>query len=85
MRMKIEEEGGEHLDPEMIYTFVERVDVDALSGEDRDRARTHLDACAFCRELLEKSKAIPVEVRHAGARYPETFETVIQAVLRELA
>lgn len=84
MDLRLKEEGGEHLDPEIIYTFVERVDVEALPEGVRKKSESHFESCALCRSMLELAKDIPVEVRHAGAEYPETFKAVIQSALETL-
>jgi hypothetical protein len=84
MKLKIEGEGGDHLDPEIIYTFVEKADVDALDETVRKESRSHIESCALCRALLEQSKDIPVEIRHAGAIHPEDFNEVIHTVLKRI-
>jgi hypothetical protein len=84
MDLRMKEEGGKHLDPEIIYTFTERVDVEALPDGARKASESHFESCSFCRGLLEHAKEIPVEIRHAGAEYPEKFEAVIQSALESL-
>lgn len=77
MTMRIEEEGGEHADPAVLYQCTDPLNEAALDGEVRERTRAHLEECAFCRELLEQTCNVPIDVRHAGAPCPEEFRAVI--------
>jgi hypothetical protein len=81
MKWAMEEAGEEVLDPEIIYAFADPLCEAALPPEVRVQYRARFDEYAFYRDLLDKCKDIPVEVRHAGANYPEEFNEVIQKAL----
>jgi len=76
MAIRIEQAGGEHLDPGLIYECSDRLNEAALPEDVREKSRAHFQACDLCREMLQKSKDVPVEVRHAGARFPEEFRAL---------
>ncbi|MHC4943529.1 MAG: hypothetical protein ACYTG7_10985 [Planctomycetota bacterium] len=84
MRIKMEQAGGEHIEPDLIYECSDRPNEAALTEEVRQRCRSHFEACELCRDLLDKCKNVEVEIRHAGAAYPEEFQTVIQKTLGSL-
>lgn len=84
MAQRMEQAGGEHVEPDLLYQSSDRLNEAALPEEVRQPLRDHLESCALCRELLEKCRAIPLEVRHAGAPCPEDFD-IVKARVIELA
>lgn len=84
MVQRMEQAGGDHVEPDLLYQSADRLNEAALPEEVRRPLRDHLETCALCRELLEKCKGIPLEIRHAGAPCPEDFEAVKARVI-ELA
>ena len=47
----------------------------------RTSARSHLEACELCRQLLDRARDVPVDVRHAGAPCPQEFRDVVERAL----
>lgn len=81
MAQDLAEAGGEHLDPELIWASSDPLIEDDLPEEDRRLCQEHLDSCERCRDHLERTLDIPVEIRHAGAPYPAEFDQVIAKAL----
>jgi len=67
MAIRMEEEGGEHLEPNHIYESSDRLNEAALPEEVRAECKAHFAECPLCRGFLERCKTIAVQVRHAGA------------------
>ncbi|MBI4878719.1 MAG: hypothetical protein HY812_03540 [Planctomycetes bacterium] len=82
--MRMEEAGGGHIDPETFFQCADPLNEAALPEETRQQARSHFESCGLCRDLLEKTKGVPVQVRHAGAPFPADFSAVIQAALEKI-
>ena len=64
-----------------IYESADPLNAAALPEAEKERCKAHFDECALCRDMLSNSQDLSVEVRHAGAPYPEKFDLVIQQVL----
>lgn len=84
MTIKQEEAGGEHIDPENIFLCADRLSEAEFSDETRKAIQDHLSSCDLCRDLLEQCRDISVEVRHAGASYPESFGDIMKKALEKL-
>ena len=81
MEMRIDEDGGEHAEPAVLYQCIDPHNEAALESDVRDSVRAHLAECAFCRVLLEETRGVPVDIRHAGAPCAEEFQAVIARAL----
>ncbi len=82
--MRMQEAGGTHIDPDTFFQCADPLNEAALPEETRQQARSHLSRCDLCRDLLARTKGVPVEVRHAGAPFPAEFQAVIQAALNRI-
>ena len=81
----MEEEGGEHVKPDIIFQCADPCNESDITKDDCTACRAHVESCAFCRNLSDKCKDIPLNVRHAGAPCPEEFESVKNRVIEVMA
>jgi len=78
MALRLEQAGGEHPDPEVLWESADPLGEAALPEAARSSLREHLERCGTCRKLVAQCVDIPVEARHAGAPFPDGFRALLE-------